>query len=271
MTSEPLVSVLMPVYNEESYVSEAIESVQNQSYSNWELIVVDDASTDNTYEMVRQYADGDNRIQLLRNKVNKGIVETRNRLLEEIDDETRYIALCDGDDVMLPERLQTQARYLDANEDIVLVGSDVILIDDDSEQVGVRRYPKSYESICEQMLIRNPIAQPTVMVRACLDLAYDPGYEVAEDYALWLEIASKHRIANLKPLTKYRVHSDQTMNDLSKHIRATKRIQDRWLGHPAFSTTKAYLTNSVLTVLSWFPDPVLNHPFVRQAKNWMIS
>lgn len=118
--SPPLVSVLVPIYNVSSYVEESIKSIQNQTYRNLEIIIVDDCSTDGTYEIVSHMAAIDNRIVLIRNEINSKIVVSLNRAWQRASGE--YIARCDGDDIMATDRIERQMAFLAANPDIALVG-----------------------------------------------------------------------------------------------------------------------------------------------------
>lgn len=140
-----IISILMPVYNVENYIDEAIESILNQTYQNFELIVVDDCSTDNTYEHVEKYSRNNSKVKLFKNNENMKICKTLNRALSEAKGD--YIARMDGDDISTPNRLEVLMGYLKKHKDISLVGSYLIGIDEKSEQFNHKKYPLSNKYI----------------------------------------------------------------------------------------------------------------------------
>lgn len=140
-----IISILMPVYNVENYIDEAIESILNQTYQNFELIVVDDCSTDNTYEHVEKYSRNNSKVKLFKNNENMKICKTLNRALSEAKGD--YIARMDGDDISTPDRLEVLMGYLEKHKDISLVGSYLIGIDEKSEQFNYKKYPLSNKYI----------------------------------------------------------------------------------------------------------------------------
>lgn len=133
-----LISILMPTYNVEKFVEEAVRSVLVQTYKNFELIIVDDCSTDKTFEILQRLAAEDNRIRLFRNEVNSKICKTLNRALEYAHGE--YIGRMDGDDVSTPERFEVLKKFMDEHPDVSLVGSNMITIDEDGREISRKRY-----------------------------------------------------------------------------------------------------------------------------------
>ena len=127
----PLVSVVLPVYNAERYLRPAIESVLAQTYRHFELVLVDDGSTDASVAIGEEYVRADSRVRLLRNRCNLGIVQTRNRAFAEADPASAYFAVFDSDDICLPDRLQMQVDFLEAHPDHALVGGHTLVIDED--------------------------------------------------------------------------------------------------------------------------------------------
>lgn len=134
----PLVSVLIPTYNVSKYINEAIGSILEQTYKNLEVIIVDDGSSDGTYELLEVLARTDSRIKLFKNLENMRIVETLNFALKIAKGE--YIARMDGDDISLPERIAKQVEFLNTNKDVDLVGLNVIAIDDDGHELKRLKY-----------------------------------------------------------------------------------------------------------------------------------
>ena len=206
---EPLLklSVIMPVYNAEKHIGEAVSSILNQTFGEFEFIIIDDCSTDSSYELLQCFAKDDGRIKLYRNIKNSKISYTLNRAMRIASGE--YIARMDADDISLPERFSVQLEYLDNHRHVSLVGASVYYIDDSGNPVGCR------DSICGSSLIesiielRSPIAHPTWMFRR-KEFEKIGGYrEVvpAEDYDILLRLYSAGiRFDNVpEKLLKYRL------------------------------------------------------------------
>lgn len=140
-----LISVLMPVYNVELYVEEAIRSILLQTYTNFELIIVDDCSTDNTWKKVCELSKTDDRIRIFRNEKNCKICQTLNRAWKEA--KGNYIARMDGDDISIPERLEVLKKYLDEHEEVDLVGSQLATIDEKGRVVSRKKYLRTNQFI----------------------------------------------------------------------------------------------------------------------------
>lgn len=141
----PLISVLIPTYNVEKFVEEAIRSIMNQTYRNLEIIIVDDCSTDSTYEILEMLAREDDRIKLFRNTVNKKIVETLNFAIDQASGD--IIGRMDGDDISLPSRIEKQFKFLDENPEIGLVGLSYIIINEQGAEIQRERYLTNFEKI----------------------------------------------------------------------------------------------------------------------------
>jgi len=239
MPDEPRVSVTMPVYNARAYLHEAIDSILAQSYPHWELVAIDDASSDGSHEILTEYAARDPRIRVFRQAQQSGIVAARNRAFREARPGTEYFAILDSDDVALPDRLEQQVTFLDRRPEHMLVGGHSVIIDDRSAPVGLRRYPVSYEDICGVITRYNPIAQSAVTLRRSVLYevgAYDPAYPRCQDYDLWLRIAARHPIANLdRPVIRYRVSPHQgKVTHLRQTLALTLSLQRKWLLYPRF-------------------------------------
>lgn len=205
----PRVSINIATYNRGNFIREAIESVLAQTFIDWELIIVDDASTDNTKEIIAPYL-ADPRIKYFRNEKNLNISLTRNRGLQESRGE--FVAILDSDDLWCDkEKLSKQVAFLDANPDYGLVGTGVIKIDPTGKEIDKYQNPLSDGEVRRQILSRNTFAHSSVLYRRqiALDLGlYDPALNAIEDYDLWLKIGQKWHFANLPALSlKYRVHS----------------------------------------------------------------
>lgn len=210
MSSHPRVSVLMPAYDAAPYLPAAIESLLGQSFGDFELIVIDDGSTDATPEILAGIDDP--RLIVLRQPDNRGYVPALNRALEEARGE--YVARQDADDVSLPGRLAAQVEALDRDLGLVLVGTGYRTVDVTGDPLASHQPPTGDAAIRWQMLFHNAFVHSSVMFRRrALDragLRYDASYVPAEDYRLWSQLLEEGRGANLpQPLAGHRKHAEQ--------------------------------------------------------------
>lgn len=214
----PTISVLMPVHNGELYLAEAIESIRSQIFDDFELVIVDDGSTDSTQDIIKKYKDVDHRIMSVR--IDKaGIVEALNIGLRAA--RGKYIARMDADDISARNRLSTQIDFLEKNRDIVVCGS---YIEKFGAERGVVRVPITDQACRMRLLTGNCFAHSAVTFRSDIlkehSLRYLSDFEYAEDYKLWSELSKLGGLANIsEPLLKYRVHDSQ--------ISSVKRSQQR--------------------------------------------
>ena len=181
----PLVSIIMGMFNNEKTIKRCIQSVIEQTYENWEFIICDDCSTDNSYNIVKQIANEDRRIKLIKNGTNQKLAASLNHCLERA--KGKYIARMDGDDICLPQRLMIQVEYLEQNNDIQVVGS-TAQVSDGAEIFEVRRVKENPSTA--DVLSGPPFIHPSIMMRKS---AYDKlnGYTVlqrtirGQDLDLW--------------------------------------------------------------------------------------
>lgn len=204
------VSVVMSVYNGDRYLREAVDSILNQTFADFEFIIVDDGSTDSTSEILAGYATQDPRIMLVRNHENIGQTKSLNEGLARAQGE--YIARQDADDVSLPERLSAQVAFLQENLDVGLVGSAYDLIDAEGDLLCTVHPPCAPDEVGRTLPERNCICHGSALYRRqCLRFVglYRELFAPAEDYDLWLRIAERFRVANLSDvLYRYRFTPD---------------------------------------------------------------
>jgi len=210
LISPPLVSVLMAVYNSERYLAQAIESILNQTLREFELLILDDGSTDRSLAILQRYAAQDARIQI-QSRENRGISQTRNQLLQMA--EAELIAVMDSDDVALPERLAKQMTFLQQQPEVLCLGSAFDLIDAQDRRITSLPVPLNNAEIQRQLLAGHAaIFQPCAMMRRSAVQqvgGYNPAMTQAEDLDLWLKLGEIGQLANLPDvLVKYRLHPD---------------------------------------------------------------
>lgn len=208
-SGQPCVSVLTAVHNGERHLRVALDGILAQTFGDFELIVVDDGSTDATASILCQYAEDDERVLMLRNERNIGLTRSLNRGLAWARGE--FVARHDSDDLSEPVRFERQARFLREHPDVGLCGSAYYVIDGDGTRVDLHRQPADDTAIRWQMLFRNAFCHTSVMLRRQLVLdatgGYDESCRYSQDYELWARLLRVTRAANIdEPLVSYRVH-----------------------------------------------------------------
>lgn len=217
----PKVTVLMPVHNGEMYVAEAITSILNQTFHDFEFLIINDGSTDDTVKIIESFKD--DRIRLIHNERNLQLIATLNKGIELAQGE--YIARMDCDDFSLPERLSRQVSLMDDQRQIGICGTWILV---KGAQEFINRYPVKHASIRCGLLFETMFAHPTVMIRknefVINGLAYDANDRHAEDYALWVRCADHLKLANIpEVLLQYRIHPQQISSQKQDEQRATAR------------------------------------------------
>jgi glycosyltransferase involved in cell wall biosynthesis len=211
MDPKTRITVLMPVFNGEKYLAEAIESILNQTFSDFILLIIDDGSSDSSLAIVQSY--GDQRIRVERNQENMGLVKTLNRGLDLV--QTELVARMDCDDIAMPERIEKQVAFLDRNPDIGMCGTAYELFHGSVRQTITP--PCRHEEIVYGLLEDNVFLHSSVVVRMSIlnvhGLRYNGRYRHAEDYELWTRLSQYTRTANLpEVLVRYRSHSENISN-----------------------------------------------------------
>ena len=210
------VTVLMPVFNAGSFVVQAIRSILRQTFTDFELLIIDDGSTDNTVRLIESFDDS--RIRLIQNEGNCGVAVTLNRGLTLARGE--YIARMDADDVSLKTRLAHQVQFLDSNPDIGIVGSWVRLFGD--QLPLAEKTPVGADVLSAYLVFDNPIFHPTVMLRRSLvehdGLAYDPAFNRTEDFELWIRAVTFTRLDNI-PLVLHKMrHHERSVTSTASAV-----------------------------------------------------
>lgn len=229
--SPPLVSVLLPVYNGAAYLAEAIESVLTQTFRDFELLVIDDGSSDESLAIAQSYADA--RIKVITKTSHQGLIDSLNQGLELA--KGKYIARMDADDISLPTRFEKQVRFMDKHPKVGVCGTDIQYIG----KTTTFCYPKSHGEILSAIFFNQAIfCHPSVFIRNEVlqkhQLKYPTKYIHSEDYALWLELSECCQLANLpEVLLLYREHAAQVSQ-------VYRRTQHRWHNYNLKQTIQSY-------------------------------
>ena len=210
----PKISVLMPIYNAEEFLDESISSILNQSFQDFEFLILDDGSTDNSLKIIQKYAQLDQRIEFSCNKTNKKNATCRNTLLQKAN--TEFIAWMDADDISMPQRLKIQYNFLQNNPEIDIVGS---------ARQNYCPPLTDYQIKTYLLLYGCPLINPSTMIRLKkikkYKLCYDSKFTSATDYKFWVDCAPFVKFANLKEvLIYYRIHPNQISQ---KHQKTQKK------------------------------------------------
>lgn len=204
-----MISVIMPVYNAEKYLSESIESILSQSFKEFEFLIFDDASTDNSKQIIKNYSTKDNRIKFFDRKINVGYSNLINESLEKVN--FNFIARMDADDISHKERLQKQFDFLSRHLDYSVVGSFIKIIDDKNMFVRYSKYPVENNDIKKTLYEYSTFAHPSTMINYNFLKKigyYRPIFEPAEDYDLWTRLSTISKLKNIPEyLLSYRQHS----------------------------------------------------------------
>ena len=214
----PQTTVLIPTYNCAKYIVPAIKSVLAQKYADYELLIIDDGSTDTTEEIVSKISDS--RIVYLKNSCNKGIVYTLNKGIEMAKGE--YIARMDADDIVLGNRLEIQIDFLNKNPDHGIVGGWYQVTNENGKIIDTVEGVTNCSSAQLGLLFRNQFAHSVVTMRTDLakQLKYDPEFQYCEDYDLWVRFAEVSKVTNLPAYyLSYRWYSENSCNRKQKELK----------------------------------------------------
>lgn len=239
----------MPAYNAAEYIGEAIDSVLNQTFTDFEFLIIDDGSTDNTIDIIQKYNDP--RIKLIKNEVNKGLIYSLNYGLETV--RGKYVARMDADDIALDTRFEKQVDFMEKNPDISILGTAFIFLGTPHEI----HYPNYNEEIRVKLFDDVTFAHPTVMMRRDIinseNIRYNSDYKYIEDYKFWIDSAIKNvKMANLdEVLLQYRQHPKQISSEKAQEQSEIKqKLKLEYLSH-YFGKT---LTNEELVSVNEFYD-----------------
>lgn len=260
--NKPLVSVIMPAYNAEKYISEAIESILNQTFKDFEFIILDDASTDNTGEIIREYADKDQRIVSVKNEKNLYIAGNRNKGISLA--RGKYIVWQDADDISKSHRIYELVKKMESDKNVGICGSYIGLFNEKGIQ-DVRTYPSSDFKIRSAIFKFSPVAQPAAIVRkAVLDDVgcFDPDYPPAEDLELSFRIGVKYKFANIpEVLILYRLHGESaTYKNMKTIVKNTIKARMRFIDNPSY---RSNISDYISILLTWLVQFIPVHVTIK--------
>lgn len=251
-----LVSIIMSVYNDEKYLNEALDSIFAQTIQNFELIIIDDCSTDDTVKIIESYHD--KRIRLMVNDKNEGLTKNLNKALKYV--RGKYIARMDGDDRSRPQRFEKQIEFLEENPDLMLISCRTHMFGEEDLISDIQGTPKQLQAM---MLIRPVLAHPGFMMRRELvevhGFQYDETYRSAQDYNFAVRVAREFSIGITKEiLLDYRVHKKQVSSKFSgeqmNNASRVRNMQLDWLGIQLNSEQRDVLEKWAREVKNVSPD-----------------
>ena len=213
--NNPLVSVIIPCYNAEKYVEEAVRSIMTQTYENLEILVTDDCSMDNTLKILKNLEKEDSRIKVIENKENLKIVKSLNNMIDIA--QGKYIARMDADDISLPERIEKQVQFMEENPEYGLCGTNAWIIDENGNIKSKTNLPITNEEILFYTKYLCPFYHPTIMVQSNIIKVnkYLDKIKYAEDYELWCRLVYQRKIKTKNLCTRllrYRKTKGQITN-----------------------------------------------------------
>jgi len=272
MNESPKVTVVIPVYNREKYIGDAIDSILAQTFTNFELIVIDDGSTDRTQRVVQSYHDP--RIRMGCNETNEGIPRTRNTGIQLARGE--YLAFLDSDDWAYPERLAKQVAFLDSHPDYAAVGAWIEWMDEEGRYLRrAKRKPILPDEIAAQRLFQQGIENSASMARTVVlrEYGHREEYDVSEDFDLWARIAATHKLATLpQVLLRRRMHSGRITQEKAYRIKDTllsiyaAQLHTLGVTFTAADLESHYLLRS-MRKLKFRPDLA----YLEWAEHWLLQ
>lgn len=207
--NQPLVSIIMPVYNAGGFLVEAVNSILKQTYQNFEFIIVDDHSTDNSWKILQKLSMKSDKIKLLQNNENVGISKTLNYAITQA--KGKYIVRMDADDITHTKRIKKQINYLMENKEVVAIGTQCYVINTENKIIGKKQFPTKAKQVHDYLFKFNPVQHPTLTIKRALlpknFFYYDHGFDGAEDLNLIFKLQQYGKVENLNEyLHYYRIH-----------------------------------------------------------------
>jgi len=211
---KPLITVYMPVFNATDFLHQSISSILNQTFSDFEFIIVDDASTDDSWKIIKSYAKKDKRIVAIKNKINLGVSLTSNIAISQA--RGKFLARMDADDISFNDRLQKQLNYLQQNNSLVAVGGQCIVIDKNDNVIGHKNFPIQPNKLKDMIFWAVPMQQPSMMINLSKlpkkFTWYQPNQSSAEEINLMFRFMKHGQISNLTDNILFYRHLDNSLS-----------------------------------------------------------
>jgi glycosyltransferase involved in cell wall biosynthesis len=264
----PLISVILPVFNAEMTIAVAIESILSQSFRDFELILIDDGSKDQTLKVIEPYVGKDSRIVLLKNPQNMRLARSLNRGIEVA--RGKYLARMDADDYSYPDRLEKQFRYMEAHPEIGVSGGTMEVVDSLDRVTSIRRYFLEDGEIRKNIFYFSPFCHPAIIIRkSVIDKVggFIHEYNPAEDYELYFRIGKISHFGNLNDtLLRYKI-LETSMTGKQTWSMEKKSIQIRWLyfNSPEYKVKMVHRIYNFLHFISLYILPSRTKVFIYQA------
>jgi glycosyltransferase involved in cell wall biosynthesis len=259
----------MPVYDGERYLEEAIQSILSQTFRDFELIIINDGSTDGTAALIERYRRADGRVRAFE-QANHGLAATLNRGLESARGE--YVVRMDQDDVSLPERLAVQTAFMNANRQVGICGTWIETFDPLNRTV--LRLPTDDATIRSWLLFESVLPHPSVVMRrkvlSSAGLRYDETCMHAEDYDLWVRASRRTALANVpEVLLRYRLHPQQVVRRYeTEKLTSARLVRQRQLEHLGISPTEGELDlHQALGTWQFEANP----DFIDATQAWLVK
>ena len=277
MKNQPLISVVMSVYNGEKYLEESIESILNQTYENFEFIIIDDGSTDNSLKILNEYKKSDSRIIIRNNYKNRGLIYSLNKGIKI--SKGKYIARMDADDISLLSRFEKQIDFMEKNVDITILSTGIEIFKNKFKLFKKKIIlSKNSEELKIETLFNCSLAHPTVMIRKKdleeSGLKYDLEEKGIEDFGLWLGLSKNFKFAVLSEcLLRYRFLSTSVSSKNLKNIESWKRISKNMFYKklkvtyfPEISEKEAEIHSELSGVSNYYR---VSKPMIKEKEQWI--
>ncbi|MGL5964475.1 MAG: glycosyltransferase family 2 protein [Fusobacteriaceae bacterium] len=277
MDKNPMISVVMSVYNGEKYLTPAIESILNQTYTDFEFIIINDGSNDQSLEIIQKYKEIDNRIKIHNNKINKGLIYSLNKGINL--SLGKYIARMDADDISLPNRFFKQVEFMEEHLDITVLGTGILIFKNNLKFMRKKmRLTCEPEELKINSLFQTSLAHPTVFIRKDdlkkSNLKYELEEKGMEDFGLWLGLSKNYKFANLPDiLLKYRFLSTSVTSNVLKNINNTKntsknmfyeRLKSTYI--PDITEKEAKIHMELCGASNYFR---ISQPLIKEKEAWL--
>ncbi len=250
------VSVVMSVYNGEKYLREAVESILNQTFSDFEFLIVDDCSIDGTPRILNDYQQKDKRIKVIKNDRNMGLTRSLNKAIKQSSG--NYIARMDADDIAIKERLEKQVNFMERNPDVVLLGTAYYEIDKYGRELSRKFFPTTDRDIRKILMKYNPFCHASVVMRhSAFDKAglYDESILKTQDYDLWFRLASVGKVANLSEILMKRRYDGNNISiaQENEQLKWAVRVRKNAIKKGYYSTANfLYLVRPSIALITPF-------------------